>query len=134
MVNIYKEALKRKLTYNSSKGVVNTEQLFSLNKTTLKNMIIEAHAEKSKGINSDELSFLQGEVAPDSDASLRFEILSDVYRTKMEEDRSEIEKRERKEKLQKIEAIRNKVSENQLEKMISEMSDEEYKAYKESLK
>lgn len=134
-MEIYKKASKKKLRFNTSRGVLSVENLWDLSKEEIRHEVIVARniARKSEGeINDSELSFLDSPVkTKETDDELRFEILKDIYLTKKAAEEKAQRRAEIKEKNKKIldliarkqdEALEKK-SISQLEKMLE--SDEE---------
>lgn len=84
-INImYKQASQLKLRYQTSVGLVSTEQLWDLTQTQLSNAI-KAVKRVLKKTDDDELSFLEDTKVVDVENQLRFDILKDVYLTKKKE-------------------------------------------------
>jgi len=82
---MYKEAIRLKLRFQTSKGPLSVEQLWQLNLTTL-SMIIKGIKKELKSDNDNELAFLDETSAPiDKTLSLMFDIVKDVYLTKKSE-------------------------------------------------
>ena len=82
----YKKASQLGLRFQTNKGPLSVEQLWSLNLTDLSNSIKEVKKVLKKSDGDDELSFLvDSEVAVDVENQLRFDILKDVYLTKKSE-------------------------------------------------
>ena len=81
---MYKEASQLKLKYQTSVGLITTEQLWDLNLSQLSNAI-KAVKKMLKKTEDDELSFLNDSKTVDSENELRFLILKDVYLTKEKE-------------------------------------------------
>lgn len=80
-MDIFKEASKLGLRFTTSRGVLSTEQLWSLSQKDL-TVCIKAQKAKVAKTTDDELSFLD-ESAPTVDKveQLRFDILKDIYLT-----------------------------------------------------
>lgn len=82
---MYKKAIRAKLRFQTSKGLLTIEQLWGLTLTELKNLIISLH-ETVKKVPSEDLSFLETEtVQEESEDKMRFNIAVDVYKTKQQE-------------------------------------------------
>jgi hypothetical protein len=127
-MDIYKEAAKRKLRFETERGELSVESLWSLKMATLANLIKKAWEEKKKleekSGGAEELSFLS-DTKEDSEAlklvSLKFDILSDIYKEKKEESIRIQNQLKTKEEVNKIaEALASKK-----EKALSEMTEEE---------
>lgn len=134
-MEIFKKASKKKLRFNTNRGVLSVEQLWDLSKDEIRQLVIKAReaAKKSSGEVSDtELSFLDSPAKTKAtDDELRFEILKDIYLTKKSAEEKAQKRAEIKENNKKIldliarkqdEALEKK-SISQLEKMLE--SDEE---------
>ena len=100
---MYKKAIRKKLRFNSPKGVLNLEQVWSLKLSDLKVMIQELHTQMNKNKHS-ELDFLEEE-ATESDEKLCFDILVDVYKTKQAEANASKEELEKKAYNKRIDEI-----------------------------
>lgn len=137
-MEIYKKASKKKLRFNTNRGVLSVEHLWDLSKEEIRQLVIKAReaAKKSSGeVNDTELSFLDAPVKTKAtDDELRFEILKDIYLTKKSAEEKAQKRAEAKENNKKIldliarkqdEALEKK-SIAQLEKMLeSEEEDDE---------
>lgn len=137
-MEIYKKASKKKLRFNTNRGVLSVEQLWDLSKEEIRQLVIKGReaAKKSSGeVNDTELSFLDAPVKTKAtDDELRFEILKDIYLTKKSAEEKAQKRAEAKENNKKIldliarkqdEALEKK-SIAQLEKMLeSEEEDDE---------
>ena len=100
---MYKKAIRKKIRFNSPKGVLNLEQVWSLKPSDLKTMIQELYQQINKDKHS-ELDFLEEETV-DSDEKLCFDILVDVYKTKQAEISASKEEQERKAYNKRIDEI-----------------------------
>lgn len=78
----YKEAVKQKLRFQTSKGLLTLEQLFDLSLTDLDSLAVSLQDayENSKG-----KSFLEKKTLKDKGLKLQFDIVLDVLNTKAEE-------------------------------------------------
>ena len=107
---MYKKAIRKKIRFNSPKGVLNLEQVWSLKLSDLKVMIQELHAQMNKNKHS-ELDFLEEDTMEsvldelNSDEKLCFDILVDVYKTKRAEARASKEELEKKTYNKRIDEI-----------------------------
>jgi len=81
---MYKQASKLNLRYQTTVGLLSTDQLWDLNQSQLVNAI-KAVKKLLKKDNDDELSFLEDNKTIDVENQLRFDILKDVYLTKKKE-------------------------------------------------
>ena len=85
-MEIFKKASKKKLRFNTNRGVLSVEQLWDLPKDEIRQLVIKSReaVKKSSGeVNDGELSFLDAPVKTKAtDDELRFEILKDIYITK----------------------------------------------------
>ena len=136
-MEIYKKASKKKLRFNTNRGVLSVEQLWDLSREEIRHLVIVARniAKKSSGeINDSELSFLDAPVKTKAtDDELRFEILKDIYLTKKSAEEKAQKRAEVKENNKKIldliarkqdEALEKK-SITQLEKMLESEEEED---------
>jgi hypothetical protein len=107
---MYKKAIRKKLRFNSPKGVLNLEQVWSLKLSDLKVMIQELHSQMDKSKHS-ELDFLEEDTIENvlselnSDEKLCFDILVDVYKTKKAEAHASKEEQEKKAYNKRIDEI-----------------------------
>lgn len=78
----YKEAVKQKLRFQTSKGLLTLEQLFDLSLNDLDSLAVSLQDayENSKG-----KSFLEKKTLKDKGLKLQFDIVLDVLNTKAEE-------------------------------------------------
>jgi len=81
---MYKQASKLGLRFQTNRGVLSVEQLWSLTLTDLGNAIKAVKKVLVKN-DDDELSFLETTKTIDVENQLRFDILKDVYLTKKKE-------------------------------------------------
>lgn len=100
---MYKKAIRKKIRFNSPKGVLNLEQVWSLKLSDLKVMIQELHTQMNKNKHS-ELDFLEEDTI-ESDEKLCFDILVDVYKTKQAEANASKEELEKKAYNKRIDEI-----------------------------
>ncbi|AGO47727.1 hypothetical protein Phi4:1_gp193 [Cellulophaga phage phi4:1] len=123
-MEIFKQAAKEKLRFETSKGFVTVEQLFDLNITALTRIIKNLKKELSKD-NDDELSFLDETSAPvNKKVTLQFNIAKEVYLERKKENEDAAEALAKKEARQK--AIEEKA--RRQEKAITTISDDELEA------
>lgn len=116
-MEMYKQASRLCLRFQTSKGPLSVEQLWSLSMKDLANSI-KAVNEVLKKESGDELSFLSETTeVVDVENSLRFAILKDVYVTKKSEMENARDEAKRKEERQKIMGIIARKQENALEEM-----------------
>ena len=135
-MEIFKKASKKKLRFNTNRGVLSVEMLWDLPKEEIRELVIKAReaAKKSSGQVSDaELSFLDAPKAKATDDELRFEILKDIYLTKKNAEEKALKKAEIKANNKKVlELIARKQDEalekksiKELEKMLESEEDED---------
>ena len=126
---MYKQAAELKLRFTSSKGLLSVEQLFDLTPSELAGLIKKVNAEiKKEARVDDDLAFLEGKDEVPSLNSLKFNILKDVYLTKLKERDDAATDQKKKAYRQKIAEIiekkKNEALENlsieELEKKLSE--------------
>lgn len=103
-MEIYKLAAQKGIRFQTTKGLLSTEQLWTLNQTTLAS-IVKSLKKVLKGDNDDELSFLDESKSINVEDQLRFDIAKDIYLTKKAEAEADRNKMERKAFEQKILAL-----------------------------
>lgn len=82
---MYKEASRLKLRFETTKGSLNTEQLWTLSKNQL-SVIVRNLKKQLNGDSDDELAFLDdGATQVDKKIQLMFDIAKDIYLTKKSE-------------------------------------------------
>lgn len=96
---MYKEASKQKLRFQTSRGVLNTEQLWDLPLNELDTLAVQLQDAYN---NSKGKSFLDTKTTKDKSLKLRFDIVLDVLQTKVEENEAARVKQENKEHNEKI--------------------------------
>lgn len=126
---MYKQAVMLKLRFETPKGLLTVEQLFDLSMADLSTTIKKVNALiKKEQATDDELSFLEGVDTTETQNSLRFRILKDVYLTKKDARYAaalDFEKKQRNQRIAEIiakkkdEALESKSIE-ELEKMLEE--------------
>jgi hypothetical protein len=95
----YKEASKQKLRFNTTKGLLTTEQLWDLSLEDLDALAVSLESEHKE---SGKKSFLTKSTAKDKTAKLRFDIVLDVLNAKVDEEQALTEAFEIKEHNKKI--------------------------------
>lgn len=83
-MEMYKEASKIGLRFQTAQGSLTVEQLWSLSLAKL-SLAVKALKKQMKGDDDDELSFLDETKVVDREKQLQFEILKDIYITKKQE-------------------------------------------------
>jgi len=109
---MFKEASRLKLRYESSMGLLSTEQLWDLSIDQLDKLAIKLEEEWKK---SGKKSFVEKRTKKDKIAKLKFNITLDILQTKVDE-------RERLAEAAEIKAHNQKIS-----SLIAEKQDEELK-------
>lgn len=126
---MYKQAALLKLRFETSKGNLTAEQLFDLSMSDLSAAIRKVNAQlKKEKAEDDELAFLEGVDVVETQNSLRFKILKDVYLTKKEARDAAVidfEKKQRKQRIAEIIAAKKDAalaekSIEELEKMLED--------------
>lgn len=126
---MYKQAALLKLRFETSKGNLAAEQLFDLSMSDLSSAIRKVNAQlKKEKAEDDELAFLEGVDVVETQNSLRFKILKDVYLTKKEARDAAVvdfEKKQRKQRIAEIIAAKKDAalaekSIEELEKMLED--------------
>ena len=98
----FKQATRERLRFETSKGLLSTEQLWDLNLTSLAT-IVRSLKKQLKKDNDDELSFLDDNSNPvDKTLELKFNVVKEVYIAKKEEKESIRNEASKKEHNQKI--------------------------------
>lgn len=100
-MDIYKIATQMGLRFPTTKGLLSTEQLWSLNQTQMAT-VVKGCKKALKGDNDDELAFLDETTKINKEDQLRFDIAKDIYLTKKAEAEEIRTKAERKAFEQKI--------------------------------
>lgn len=100
-MSIFRDASKQKLRFQTSKGLLSTEQLWDLTQTDLTNAIRNQKKVVRKN-DDDELGFLDEATTVDKTEQLRFDVLKEVYLTKKADNEAARTARENKEHNQKI--------------------------------
>lgn len=118
----YKQASQLQLRFQTNRGNLSVEQLWSLSLTDLANAI-KAVKKVLKGTdNDDELSFLDENKTVDTENQLRFNILKDIYvdkQTALKEARSAQDRKAYEQKI--LNLIEEKKEDALKEKSIKEL-------------
>lgn len=119
---MYKKASKLKLRFQTTKGQLSVEQLWSLPMADLVAAIKIAKKVIDINTGDDELSFLDENKKTDEKAVLTFNILKDIYLTRMEEMEAKRKAKETKAQNEKILSIIHEKKEGALkEKSVEEL-------------
>jgi len=127
---MYKKALRLKLRFETSKGLLTVEQLWDLPRTQL-SVIVRNLKKKIKEDSDDDLAFLDDTAKQvDEIDQLMFEIAKDIYLTKkaeVEAAQNDVAKKQQLQELLAIKAERQKeaklkMSDEDLEKQIADLS------------
>jgi len=113
---MYKEATRLGLRFQTNKGLLSTEQLFSLTQTDLASAI-KVSKKLLKKNDDDDLGFLEDNSKVDKIEELRFNILKDVYLTKKTENEANRAEAEAKAHNAKIDELILRKRETQLAEM-----------------
>lgn len=113
---MYKEATRLGLRFQTNKGLLSTEQLFSLTQTDLASAI-KTSKKLLKKNDDDDLGFLEDNSKVDKIEELRFNILKDVYLTKKTENEASRAEAEAKAHNAKIDELILRKRETQLAEM-----------------
>ena len=105
----YKSASQQKLRYQTTKGLLNTEQLWDLSLNELDSLAVALETEHQQ---SGKKSFLAKTSAKDKTSKLKFDVVLDVLNTKSEEAQAAQE------------AAENKAHNKKIIELISEKQDE----------
>jgi hypothetical protein len=118
---MYKKAAFLKLRFQTSRGLLSTEQLPDLKMSELAKLCKEQLevVKKSRGSDDEELAFLDNNVSSDKDniEALRFDILKDVYLEKKRQKDQAAEDVQKKIELEKLDEIIAKKQNAELESM-----------------
>ena len=115
---MYKQAAQLKLRFDTPKGLLAAENLFDLSMADLSTTIKKVNAlMKKEQATDDELAFLEGVDVVETQNSLRFKILKDVYMTKKEARDAAALDYEKKQKKQRIAEVIAKKKDEALENM-----------------
>lgn len=121
---MYKKASRLKVRFASNVGNLTVEQLWGIKMSDLKEMIKAAHEVVKKIEKTDEdLLFLEGIGQDDKEetmAKLRFDILKDVYITRMNETKAASEEAITNREIKHLEEILAKKREESLSSMSEE--------------
>lgn len=108
---MYKKAAQMKLRFSTAVGLLSVEQLMDLNMTQLKKEVKVAFSAKKKLEGAEEeaeLAFLDEDVISNKEleiATLKYEILKDIYSTKKSAIESRIEKDNKATEIKRLEEI-----------------------------
>lgn len=116
---MYKQATRINLQFETEKGIVNVQQLWTLGTTSLSKAIKAINKKlKEQDKDDDELSFLETTVSSkNKEDVLRFEILKDIYLTKKQEAEEAAALLSKKEQNQKILELIARKKDTALEQM-----------------
>ncbi|HOV34891.1 MAG TPA: hypothetical protein PLS56_02775 [Candidatus Dojkabacteria bacterium] len=118
-MDIFKQASKQKVRFQTSKGVLSVEQLWDLGLTDLDNLAVSLEAEHKE---SGKKSFLHASTAKDKTAKLKFDVVLDILTTKVDEEAAAKQAREDKEHNKKIlELINEKKDESLKGKSVKQL-------------
>lgn len=116
---MYKQATRINLQFETEKGILNVQQLWTLGTTSLSKAVKAINKKlKEQDKDDDELSFL-GNTASSKNKEdvLRFEILKDIYLTKKQEVEEAAALLSKKENNQKILELISRKKDTALEQM-----------------
>lgn len=121
-MDIFKQASKLGLRFQTSKGVLTVEQLWHLSLIQLADCVKGARKILKENEDGDDLSFLDTKVVVNQADQLRFDILKDIYLTKKADAEARREEENKREYKQKIVEIIAEKREGQLkDKSIEEL-------------
>lgn len=120
---MYKEALRLKLRFSTDVGTLTTEQLWGLTLSQLDKVAVELEENSTKNVRK---SFISDVSEEDKIENLKFEIVLDILKTKLDVQRAQrdaIEAKAHNEKILNILSERkdrdlNKLSDEELENML----------------
>lgn len=117
----FKQASKLGLRFNTDKGVLTTEQLWSLTQTQLSLLIRSIRKVLTQGDDDEAVSFLTSTPSKENvENQLRFDIAKEIYLTKKQEAEELRDKAKAKEDNEKIMAIIARKRDSKLEDMSEE--------------
>lgn len=119
---MYKKANRLKLKFQTSKGELTIEQLWTLKPETLKGLIIEQYNKIQP--TGGELAFLEEKPVNEVE-QLRYDILKDIYTTKITEAKESIAAEERKRQLNILLAAKARRQQADIDAMSMEELDAE---------
>ena len=122
---MYQKASRLKLRFTTSKGAVNTEDLWDLNLESL-NTLAKSLSKQVK--ESEEEDFIKTKTASNTELDLKFQIVKDVIKIKLEEaEERKIRSEKRQKRAEILELIANKEKEalgsKSLEDLKKELND-----------
>lgn len=124
---MYKKASRLQLRFNTNKGPLTVEQLWKLNMTALKELIVKEHEELKKISKvDDDLDFLNSDVTVKGNnqeeelVRLRFNILKDIFSTRVAEAKASSEAYKANAEINKLEALLQEKKDAQLKEMSAE--------------
>lgn len=119
-MDLYKKAAFLKLRFQTSRGLLSTEQLADLRMSELARLCKEQLevVKKSKGAGEEDLAFLESTVDEKENLEvLRFDILKDIYLEKKHQKDQAAEDTQKKLELSKLDEIIAKKQNAELENM-----------------
>jgi len=102
---MYKQAAQLKLRFDTPKGVLSVEQMWDLTKDELAQVAKKLRKKIKDTAKSDdeELTFLEEKQSPaQKEDTLRFNIVKDIYTTKVAAEKESLEEAQKRQKNQKI--------------------------------
>lgn len=115
-MNIFQEGIKKGITFNTKRGVLSIQDLYTLKLTPLATIVRNLKKELTKD-NDDELSFLDETKVVDKTATLRFEIAKAIYLDKKADKENAVNALSVKEHNQKVMDLIQKKKEDALANM-----------------
>lgn len=120
-MDIYKASIKNKVRYNSSKGLITTEQLWDLNLTDLDDLAVTLSSEYE---DSDKKTFIKKKNTKNELVKLKLDVVVDVIDTKMAEAEDAKQTVEKKANNEKIMALIKEKEEDSLKDLsVDELKD-----------
>lgn len=114
---MYKEANRLKLRFLTKVGQLSVEQLWDLTQDQLSDAIKAVNKILSKNETDNNLSFLETTNVVDKENQLRFDILKDIYMTKLDEMKKLRDEADIKAHNKKIDALIAEKQESELKNM-----------------
>lgn len=111
-MSIFKQATRQKMRFQTTRGVITTEDLWELNLNQLNTL---AKSLKKNLKQSQEDDFLEETPAEDKEIKLQFDVVLEVLETKKAERKAEREEAEKKVKREKILGLLAKKQDEALE-------------------
>ena len=104
-MNYFKEAVKQKLRFNTSKGKMGSEQLYGESLTFISSIIKSLNKMMNNGNNDDGLSFLDETSTVDKKVELAFNVAKQIYLDKKADNTAKRNARDKKKHNEELDAL-----------------------------